>query len=360
MKTPTLCTVASGSGGHILPALIASQTWHKKNPLGSIIFCTGTATLDKKIISGYPFITNIYHFSFSKFSFKKCWLMPLILVQILFGCIKSLVIIIRHKPQTIIATGGLIALPICMVGRLLKSRIELYELNVIPGKAARILFPFVHVIFTPFENTKKHCSFMGKNFSHKCIQCTYPLRFSPQDKIFDKKEIIHTLSTKTTQAFTEHRKTLFILGGSQGSMLLNTIIKNFVLYNPEILPHLQIIHQTGNLDSFDWADFYRSKNIPAFIFAYFEHIQQCYQLADLIVCRAGAGTLFEIEFFAKPCIVIPLVSTTTSHQVDNARAMAEKHPTFFTVVEQKEMITHFKKYHQLILEKLFGSPESSA
>jgi UDP-N-acetylglucosamine--N-acetylmuramyl-(pentapeptide) pyrophosphoryl-undecaprenol N-acetylglucosamine transferase len=135
------------------------------------------------------------------------------------------------------------------------------------------------------------------------------------------------------QHFSPERKTIFVLGGSQGSLLLNETIKKFVEHEPH--GNYQIIHQTGAFQENSWRQFYMSHTIPAFTFGYDEHVHEYYAFADVILCRAGAGTLFEIAFFKKPCIVIPLVASTTDHQIYNARAMVEQYPELFTVVEQE-------------------------
>jgi UDP-N-acetylglucosamine:LPS N-acetylglucosamine transferase len=99
----------------------------------------------------------------------------------------------------------------------------------------------------------------------------------------------------------------------------------------------QIIHQTGSRDQTDWHALYKRNNIPAVVFDYRDAIAPCYVAADLIISRAGAGMLFEILFFEKPSIIIPLEATTTSHQIDNAYAMNTEHPTLFTVIQHQAL-----------------------
>lgn len=155
-----------------------------------------------------------------------------------------------------------------------------------------------------------------------------------------------------SQKFEFHKKTLFLLGGSQGSLQLNQWLKSFITRNRNFHEKLQIIHQTGHQTSFDWHSFYAQHNVPAFVFPFQKDVKPLYQLADLIMCRAGAGTLFEVKFFEKQCIVIPLVASTTSHQVDNARAMADMHPEFFTVLSQNDLKDKPSKLDSLVLKHL--------
>ena len=116
--------------------------------------------------------------------------------------------------------------------------------------------------------------------------------------------------------------------------------------------NIQIIHQTGSIDDTDWQQLYASKNIAAHVFSYHPDLALMYAAADLMICRAGAGTLFEIKFFNKPCIIIPLMTNTTTHQVDNAHAMASEYPELFHTVVQSNVEKNPAILHTLILNML--------
>jgi UDP-N-acetylglucosamine:LPS N-acetylglucosamine transferase len=218
--------------------------------------------------------------------------------------------------------------------------------------------PFAHVIFTPFKITAKYCYLFGKQFTYKCRPCNYPIRFTEQDNNKDKAiiiNIINKLITPNIQPFTHVRKTLFLLGGSQGSLALNNALKDFLQKHTEeykLQERIQIIHQTGTVSDFDWTKFYRQLGIAAFTFSYHAHVEDFYVLADLVLCRAGAGTIFEVAFFEKQCIVIPLIARSTTHQIQNAQEIVKQYPLFFTLIEQKIITTNPGALHELILKKL--------
>lgn len=350
-----LFVVAAGSGGHILPALVLAKAWKEAAEHGKVIFVGSGQTLDAKIVASHPFIDKTLALTVDKFSFKKFWLYPKILFQVIKAFIKSIKYVLRYKPEKIISTGGLIALPICLAARMARIPIDLYELNVEPGKAVKVLMPFASTIFITFLQSKAHCKFLGIDFSNKCEYVPYPIRFTEADKKIDKQEIINRINTQLDNKdylFSEKRKTLFIVGGSQGSVFLNKLIKRFIEEQSALTNSLQIIHQAGSNQSVNWDEFYAQANIPAYAFSYDDRIKDYYLLADVIVCRAGAGTLFEIEFFEKRCLVIPLVAQTTSHQIDNAEAMAERHPTLFHVLTQDDVAQNFDLFSDAILRLL--------
>jgi len=343
MKRPTLFIVAAGSGGHMLPALQCAQTWLATNSGSRVEFFTGTSALEQKIVADKPFITTVHTMALSKFSLRRWWLIPIIILQALWIFCRALYYTIRLKPDAVISTGGLHSVPVGIAARLARRRVEVYELNLVPGKAVMALMPFANVIHIVFPQTRAYCHWRWKDFSAKCHDAAYPIRFTQADRNLDKTAIVDTVN-QTLRArglepsFTTDRKTLFVLGGSQGSVLLNTLTKKLIESQAELASKIQVIHQTGPFDETAWVGWYQQHQVPALTFSYDERINQFYVLADLIVCRAGAGTMFEIAFFERPCVVIPLVAATTGHQVHNALAMAELHPQLFHVLKQDDVM----------------------
>lgn len=337
MKNKILYIVAAGSGGHILPALTLADRWLKNNTNGKVIFWGCTGALDQKIVAKHDFLSETISLNIGKFSLKRILLLPVLILQILYIFFKSFFRALKDRPEKIISTGGLISIPVCLGCKMSFRPIELYELNVEPGKAVKFLMPVASKIYVVFEKTISQCKLIRLNFSKKCVLIKYPIRFDRATLKTNKKEFIDFINEKSSLPFSDQRKTIFLLGGSQGSRLLNQTLKTFLETHKNFHDKIQIIHQTGFDLSFDWESFYKNMSIPAVVFSFNENIQNFYQLSDLIICRAGAGTLFEIEFFNKQCIVIPLTSSTTDHQVQNAEEMARLHPNLFKVIYQNEL-----------------------
>jgi UDP-N-acetylglucosamine--N-acetylmuramyl-(pentapeptide) pyrophosphoryl-undecaprenol N-acetylglucosamine transferase len=308
MEKDSICIVAGGSGGHITPALVLGKRWKENNQNGSIIFFG--KKLDIQIIPS-EHLGGTTWLKLAKFPGKKVWQLPRFLLQFCIAFLKSFYFLRKKRPSKIISTGGLIAIPVCFAGKLLKIPIELYELNIVPGKATKLLTPLAQKI--------------SYAFAHR-----YPLRFDEHDKYFEKEKIIEQLH------FCPTKKTIFILGGSQGSISLNNIIKRWI----KMGSYHQIIHQTGSNDKTDWIEFYKKHGVAAHTFSYahdIEVIKNFYLLADLVICRGGAGTLFELEFFEKPSIVVPLKNHAGGHQVKNVIEMKKRHPKLFHYLDQDEL-----------------------
>lgn len=343
MKTQSwVCFVAGRSGGHIIPALTLVQHYKGKNPHTNILFISTNTQVDKKLLSNQSIIDQLIHISLGNFPYTKLYRYPLFLWQLSISLFKSFYYLVRYRPQKITAMGGYISIPVCAIAWLLRIPHELFELNVVPGKTTNFLASLVPRINICFEQTKQHLPV------NKCYPVAYPVRFSASAKTIAKKEALATLT------FLSTRTTIMILGGSQGSSFINDVMKKWIKCYFAYHSKIQIIHQTGLLhDQYVLEEFYAKNNIPAFVFDYSDELEYCYQATDLIICRSGAGTLFEVCFFQKPCITIPLETEATTHQYYNAKAMKNLLPTLFIVIKQNELndnlpllnkaIVHFTK-----------------
>jgi len=333
MKQKTIAFVAGKSGGHIIPCLtIAENKCARENERFNILFFSSNTDLDKKILANNPLVSHHIMLPLSTRAgglLKTLW-------HALYSFIHSFFYLCKHRPTQIITTGGIVAIPTCIAGFILRIPITLYSLDAVPGKAIRFLTPLATSIITCFEVSQRYFP------ARKCAVKPYPVKYQNMLRLPDKQTALKSLS------LSSEKKTIVVLGGSQGSLFLNSCMKQLIensYFNPE---NIQIIHQTGSLDATNWKDFYIKKNITAYVFSYMPNLENIYAAADLIICRAGAGTLFEIQFFNKPCIIIPLETNTTTHQVDNALAMTNQYPDMFFSIFQGEI----KKNNNVLLQQI--------
>lgn len=313
-----ICFVAGKSGGHIIPCL----TLAKKYIPDYITFISTNTLLDQSLTS-QPFITKNIYINLDNVPYKKLHRYPLFLGQLIWSTLKILIFFMRQRPQKIISTGSYIAIPVVLVGFVLRIPIELWELNVIPGKAVKLLAMFAQKINICFSETKNYLP------SNKCHDTGYPISYEENDKY-------SSLLGREKLSLQPDRKTIFILGGSQGSHELNFLMKEIFKHDQFLTKKIQIIHQTGSDDPDKIQEWYGKKNIPAHVFSYKNNLAAMYNAADLIISRAGAGALAEIAFFNKDAVIIPLKTKQTDHQWHNAQSLAKKFPQQFIVLEATE------------------------
>jgi UDP-N-acetylglucosamine--N-acetylmuramyl-(pentapeptide) pyrophosphoryl-undecaprenol N-acetylglucosamine transferase len=319
-----LCFVAGKSGGHLLPCITKAEQMLKQNQIEQAYLFSAGSELDYKIMNQHSAVQHYVPSKLSSIPYKKPWMFPVFLYEITSYFFSSLYKLWSIKPAKILSFGGLNSIPVAIAGWILHIPLEIYELNVEPGKTIQFLSRFTDTVHICFAQTADY--FKNKS----CIVTPYPVRFTENHTIYDKEKLL------TENNLQKKRKTVLILGGSQGSLFVNQAIKESIESDTTLQKSIQIIHQIGINEQGNYQAFYEKYQIPAVVFAYNEQLHNFYNLADVIICRAGAGTLFEVEFFKKPCIVIPLQTDLNDHQVQNAQAIAAMYPEQFSMLLQDD------------------------
>ncbi len=335
-KNKTLCFVAGKSGGHIVPCITLARQAKKKQTKEKqekedcfrILFFSTTSLLDRRILENNEHIDMHVPLPLESLLLNTVYGKARTAWFFLISFLSSMRELYKYKPYKVVSTGGHIAIPVCLAARFLRIPIELYELNVQPGKAISLLSVHASKVFICFNKT---ALLLPKVV---CTAADYPIRFTDLDR--GKSNDVSAIGLDPA------KKTIFILGGSQGSFFLNKVMEQVFVKDSALGAKVNVIHQTGEVDQGYWRQFYQDRGIPALIFSYSHILSVYYQAADLIVSRAGAGALFEILFFNKQALLIPLeiVSNnrlSNNHQYDNAHEMVIKHQRLFRMVRQQEI-----------------------
>jgi UDP-N-acetylglucosamine--N-acetylmuramyl-(pentapeptide) pyrophosphoryl-undecaprenol N-acetylglucosamine transferase len=308
---------AGKSGGHIIPCLTLLFT-HPSDP--PPLFFTTNAPLDIRIIQQSTF--PLTHITLPLgYSYGSWYAKILLIWHLLVAFCKSFVMLAYYKPAKLVTTGGLVALPVSLAAYIMRIPIILHELNAIPGRATRCMGMLATEIHLCFPGVRQY-------FNAARCHCTpYPLKYTERDRTASRATACSLLGLSSDVP------TILILGGSQGSAALNSLAPYIAqAYGTRV----QLIHQVGTADSFDWPSWYAQQpNITACVFTYRDNLAPCIVASDCVIGRAGAGTLFELIYFKKPSIIIPLEGAADDHQVANAHAIAEQYPALCTVVRQQ-------------------------
>jgi UDP-N-acetylglucosamine--N-acetylmuramyl-(pentapeptide) pyrophosphoryl-undecaprenol N-acetylglucosamine transferase len=318
MARITIAYAAGKSGGHIIPCLTLFKQAQEQHKMIRGLFFTTTSSLDRtvlpegseeRVVCRLPLYTKLKN--------------PLKYLVLSFGlvraCITSMIYLLRYKPERIVTTGGLTAVPVCLMGYLLRIPIDLYELNAVVGRATRFLAPCATRIMICFPEAQR--SFRAR----ACIVTPYPVRFTLPVHIDQS-------SARAALGLSGEVPTIVVLGGSQGSVTLNRLVKHALSHYTK---PIQVIHQTGSNDTLDWHAWYRAHNIQALVFPYHDDLAVYLMASDLVICRAGAGTLFESMAYKKKMIVIPLEGVADDHQVANAYACQRQYQECITLRQQR-------------------------
>ena len=321
-KTIRILVTGGGSAGHISPALAVIQTIKEmaseKNLAADFLYLGGRRGLEEEQVTraGIRFAgveTGKLRRYFSWQNFSDAGRVPL-------GVLQATGIVRRFRPDVVFSTGGYVSVPPVMAARLLNIPILIHEQTVQVGLANRIAARCASNIALSWDSAMAD---LAPNLQKKAFVTGNPVR--PQIFGGNKNEANRIFD------FGEDLPSLYITGGSQGSRLLNRAVEEAL---PELLKSCRIIHQCGQQPEGQEQDYERLenavKNLPENLARRYrftryvrEEINHVFAWADLVLGRAGAGTVSELCVLGKPAVYVPLVPTGGDEQTRNAQ-MSEK------------------------------------
>jgi len=335
-----------GSGGHIVPIIAVAREIRKiytkedlqffyigpKDEFGSILFSQENIKV-KTVLSGkirrYAGFKNIINNIMD------------VLFKIPIGIVQSFFYLFFLSPDLIFSKGGFGSIPGVIAGRLLLIPVFLHESDITPGLANRFISRFTLDIFASFPGTEY--------FSlKKMILVGNPIR----------KEFLENSKEEGRNFFNlnSQKPVVLILGGSQGAQRINDRVLDIL---PQLLESFEIIHQCGE-NNFKQVKSESRVMIPQgseisynlFPFLKEPELRQAYAASDIVVSRAGSGSIFEIAALGKPSILVPLPESAQNHQVKNAYAYQKTGAC--RILEESNFTPHF---FLETLKSLANSPE---
>lgn len=315
---------AGGTGGHIFPGIAIAEQLIAK---GHTVEWIGTERgLEVQIVPKHGI--KIHYIKVTGFRGKN-WLTKLISpFKIIWAICQSIIILAKQQPDLVVGLGGFVTGPVGIASWLLRKKLAIHEQNAIAGTSNRILAYFANYVLESFPN-----SFPEKISRDKLTLFGNPIRNNLLQAIesFESLEAVNSTSdmnfasrSSGSSRYIEAESTkigqkklrILVLGGSRGARFLNQLIPTTLAGMPNVL----ITHQTGTLEYPATYNLYAEQNLQDRhnIKPFIEDMAQAYQNTDLIICRAGASTIFEIMAMGIPSILVPLPSAIDDHQTKNA------------------------------------------
>jgi UDP-N-acetylglucosamine--N-acetylmuramyl-(pentapeptide) pyrophosphoryl-undecaprenol N-acetylglucosamine transferase len=299
---------AGGTGGHIFPAIETAKALRIRGHQVSFAGSLGAAE-DKIKALDFP-VFSLSAQGLNDRSFLGWLKFGSIMSQAVWG---SFGLIRKIVPDKIIGFGGYGAFPVVMAGSLMRCPVLIHEQNVVPGKANALLSKLVKKVAISFEGSRQYLD------PAKVVWTGCPCHHSA---IPSKSESLLAFGLE------ENKRTIVLLGGSQGSQRLNEIFF-------EIFPvPFQAIHMTGPREFALYERKYREANLPVKVYPFINNISDAYAVADVIISRAGAATVSELGLLGIPSILIPY-PFAGNHQKYNADILADKGAAL--IIEQKNL-----------------------
>ncbi len=296
-----------GTGGHINPGLAIAKYIAEKNPSAEITFVGTKKGLETKLVPREGFtLETITVRGFRRRISLDTVLALKELVQSFFEASR---LIKKLKPDIVIGTGGYVCGPVLYVAAKKGIPTLIHESNAFPGVTNRLLEKHVNYVAISFKDAGKY--FKNKN---KLVHTGNPVRQELLNS--DRQAALKNLG------IVEGKPLIVAMGGSRGARKINETIAEML--NTHFKGEFNLIFATGEAQFEDinlsvCLDEKYKKMVK--VVPYIYDVAQVYTASDLMICRAGAITVSELQTMGTPSILIPSPYVTANHQEHNARSL---------------------------------------
>ena len=318
---PRIIISGGGTGGHIFPAISIANAIKELKPEAEILFVGAEGRMEMQRVpdAGY-IIIGLPVAGFDRKNLLKN-------IPVLYKLAKSLwmtrKILKDFKPQVAVGVGGFASGPTLKAASKMGIPILIQEQNSFAGVTNKLLAKSADKICVAYEG-------MDNFFpADRIILTGNPVRQNLLTHQANHDEAVKCFG------FDNTKKIILILGGSLGARTINDTMKaaiDTVIQNPDI----QFIWQTGKIYIEEVKNFVKEKtgdevtdhhvaSIPnLFITEFIKNMDDAYAAANLVISRAGAGSISEFCLLHKPVILVPSPNVAEDHQTKNALALVSK------------------------------------
>ncbi len=304
-----------GTGGHIYPALAIANEIKQQYPKAKILFVGNSSGLEADVVPREGFDFRSITVEGLPRKLHRVFRVMKALAKTCKGGLEAYRILKEFKPTVVIGTGGYVCFSVVMLAALLKIPTLIQEQNALPGRTNKILAHVASKVAVTFPESIRY-------FTPKADIVVTGLPVRDEVLSADKAGGISAFGLK------EGKFTVLGVGGSQGARSLNRAMVE-VIANTAANDNFQLIHVTGQLGydetlkELGARGIHPDKSGNITVKPYLYNMAQALAVADLVVCRAGATTIAEIEVRGLPAILIPYPYAANNHQEYNAKALVK-------------------------------------
>ncbi len=309
-----------GTGGHIYPAIAIANELKVRYPDAQFLFVGAKDRMEMEKVpqAGYKieglWISGLQR----KLTFKNL-MFPF---KVISSLIKAAKIVRNFKPHAVVGTGGFASGPLLKVASGKGIACVLQEQNSFAGITNKLLANKVAKICVAYDGMEK---FFPKD---KIIKTGNPVRGDLVSMVENKEEALSFFGLQPGKT------TLLVLGGSLGARRVNILIeKNLPFFKEQ---GIQVVWQSGKL-YYEEYKIYDSGDVK--VVAFLNRMDLAYGAADIIISRAGAGSVSELCIVGKPVIFIPSPNVAEDHQTKNAQSLVDKNAAI--MVKETELDEKF-------------------
>lgn len=318
---PRIIISGGGTGGHIFPAVSIANAIKGLRPDAEILFVGAEGRMEMQRVpdAGY----KIIGLPVAGFDRKHLWKNFSVIIKLIRSQWKAHRIIKKFRPQVAVGVGGYASGPTLKTAGMMAIPTLIQEQNSYAGVTNKLLAKKACKICVAYEGMEKFFP------AEKIIMTGNPVRQNLLGHSIAREEAIKSLELDPT------KQTILILGGSLGARTINqTLINGLEMIRTH--SEIQVVWQTGKI----YIDQVREaiagitgevvahphiQAIPnLYVTDFIKDMANAYSAADLVISRAGAGSISEFCLLRKPVILVPSPNVAEDHQTKNALALANK------------------------------------
>lgn len=320
-KAPRIIISGGGTGGHIFPAVSIANAIRELCPEAEILFVGAEGRMEMQRVpdAGY----RIIGLPVAGFDRQHLWRNFSVILKLLRSQWKARKIIKEFRPQVAVGVGGYASGPTLKTAGMMGIPTLIQEQNSYAGVTNKLLAQKADRICVAYEGMEKFFP------SEKILLTGNPVRQSLLDNQITRE------TAASAFGFNPNLKTVLVLGGSLGARTINqTLAAGLALMKAH--PEVQFIWQTGKIyiDQVKAAitaftgEAVRNARVGSipnlYVTDFIKNMNNAYTLADLVISRAGAGSISEFCLLGKPVILVPSPNVAEDHQTKNALALVNK------------------------------------
>lgn len=305
---PTTCELkglaffGGGSGGHVFPGLAVAERARRRFPDCRIVFHCPLRSLEQTIFADWPYEVRPLTIRPPGRS-GAGWLKYSLAVARETRGARDL---LKDGFDVVIGLGGYASVPGVLAARAQKRPVILLEQNRVAGKVTRLLAPLATAVSSSYPETRLRRA-------KRVVVTGNPVR----------QRIAELGRTRFQQVRNDLRRTLLVVGGSQGASGINRAVTGALGQLRKWREKIRLIHIAGREERDLVARRYAENGWSATVLEFAPNLPELLSESDLVITRAGGTTLSEIAVLGLPAVLIPYPHHRDRHQYLNARAYAE-------------------------------------
>jgi len=332
---PCFLFCGGGTGGHLTPGLSVAEEVRKRFPQSRLVFVGTGREREAEWVHehGFEFRT----LPASPWG-PSPWRAARFALRTTGGLFAAMRLLKELRPDAVVGLGGYGALAPGLAAAIRRVPLALMEQNAIPGKANRVLSHWASAVYCAWGAAVPHLK-----HPERAVVSGNPIR----------PALRSGLAARAPEKFglSPAKRTLLVIGGSQGSAAVNAAVCEALLHLDDCAPWLQVLHAAGAVTYERVRQAYDRCRVQHAALPFIRDMASAYATADLVIGRAGGTTLAEITAAGLPALLVPLPIAADDHQTANARILEQAGAAVIIPQERLEPLDLARRVRELMLDE---------